>query len=131
MRVAGLAPSGRTLAPMRIDEERIGQVVVLIPGGDMDLNTLPDFEARLAALQAEGVKALLWDLERVAVLPSAAIGFLIQSVRRIKESGGYMAIACASRLVKSTLDTMGVLQIFALHETREEGVSALTTRLSE
>ena len=116
---------------MRIDEERLGQVVVLIPGGDMDLNTLPDFESRLASLQEEGVKALLWDLDRVAVLPSAAIGFLIQSVRRIKDAGGHMAIANASKLVRSTLDTMGVLAIFQLHETREDGVAALTSKLGE
>ncbi len=116
---------------MRIDEERHGDVVVLIPSGDMDLTTLPTFETRVAGLREDGVKAILWDLHGVQVLPSAAIGFLMLSVRRMKEAGGFMAIARPSRLVRSTLDTMGVLSVFSVFDDLQHGIDDLQTRLSE
>ena len=114
---------------MRIDHERHGDVAVLIPVGDMDLTTLPTFESRVNGLTEEGVKAILWDLGGVQVLPSAAIGFLMLSVRRMKESGGHMAIARPSRLVRSTLDTMGVLGVFSVFDEVGPGIADLQARL--
>ena len=110
---------------MQIDVEHEGSVVVLIPVGDMDVTTLPDFEARLAALAQEGVRAILWDLHGVGILPSTALGFLLQARRRLGDAGGHMALARANRLVRSTLGTMGVLDVFPVFETREEGLRHL------
>lgn len=107
---------------MRIDEERHGLVVVLVPGGDMDLTTLGAFEQRVDALLDEGVRALLWDLHGVKVLPSAAIGFLIQAARRLKDRKGRMAVCRAGRLARSTLATMGVLDVFPVFDSREDAL---------
>ena len=51
---------------MQINEEREGNVVVLCPVGDMDVTTLPEFEARLTALTEKGARAILWDLHGVS-----------------------------------------------------------------
>ena len=81
---------------MRIDEARSGSVVVLIPDGDMDVTALPDFEGRLEGLVAEGVRAILWDLDTVGILPSTALGFLLHARRKLAALGGHMALACAN-----------------------------------
>jgi len=115
---------------MQIDVEREGSVVVLSPVGDMDVTTLPDFESRLEALTGEGVRAILWDLRGVGILPSTALGFLLDARRRLAKVGGHMALAQANRLVRSTLGTMGVLDVFPVFETREEGMRHLESRLT-
>ena len=115
---------------MRIDEEREGDVVVLCPVGDMDVTTLPDFEARLGALTEEGVRAVLWDLRGVGILPSTALGFLLNARRRLGEVGGHMALAAPNRLVASTLGTMGVIDVFPVFESRDDALRHLQGKLS-
>lgn len=116
---------------MRIEEEREGDIVILCPKGDMDVTTLPQFETRLEALAQEGVRAVLWDLRGVGILPSTALGFLLQARRRLAEDGGHMALARANRLVHSTLETMGVLDVFPVFDERDEALEHLRNRLDE
>jgi len=115
---------------MQIDVEREGDVVVLCPVGDMDVTTLPDFEARLDTLAEEGVRAILWDLNGVGILPSTALGFLLNARRRMGSVGGHMALARANRLVSSTLGTMGVIDVFPVFESREDGLRHLEAKLA-
>ncbi len=115
---------------MQIDMEHEGPVVVLCPVGDMDVTTLPDFEARLDAVVQDGARALLWDLLGVGILPSTALGFLLHARRLLAEVGGHMAVARANRLVRSTLGTMGVLDVFPVFESREEAIRHLEAKLS-
>lgn len=114
---------------VHIDEARHGPVVVMIPDGDMDFTTLPAFETRLDALLRENVRAVLWDLGDVGILPSTALGFLLQARRKLEAVGGYMALACLGRLVRSTLETMGVIDVFPVFTTREDGVRYLQERI--
>ena len=110
---------------MEIREDREGDVVVLTPNGDMDVTTLPLFEQRLDRLLGEGVRAVLWDLAGVGILPSTSLGFLLHARRRLESVDGKMALSGANRIVRATLKTMGVLDVFPHFETRAEGVAAL------
>jgi anti-anti-sigma factor len=110
---------------MRVGVEQRGSVAVLRPSGDMDATALPLFEQKLEELIAAGVKGVLWDLADVRLLPSSAIGLLLASARRLRERGGRMAVARAGRLVRSTLRTMGILDVFPIHPDVEEGVRSL------
>ena len=114
---------------MQFCEEREGPVVVLAPNGDMDVTTLPAFETRLARLMADGVRAVLWDLGDVEMLPSTALGFLLQARRRLEAVGGCMGLARVNRIVGATLKTMGVLDVFPVFRTREDGVANLRARV--
>lgn len=110
---------------MQVREEVVGDVTVLTPHGDLDITTLPAFEARVARLLEGGARLLLWDLGEVGVLPSTAAGFLLQTARRLKDAGGRMALAGGSRHVLGTLRTMGVLDVFRTFPTRAHALKAL------
>ena len=114
---------------MDIQEDRRGNVVVLAPSGDMDTSTLPAFESRFSALLDDGVRGVLWDLSAVGILPSAGVGFFLQSGRRLRAVKGAMALARAGKLATSTLRTLGVLEVFQLYDDVESGVAALKSRL--
>jgi anti-anti-sigma factor len=113
---------------MEVTEDRHGRVVVLAPAEDMDLNALPAFESKFAAHLAGGVRAVLWDLGAVTILPSAAIGFLLHAARRLHAAGGHMGLARPSRFVRSTLNVMGVGEMFRTYDTVAEGISDLEAR---
>jgi anti-anti-sigma factor len=110
---------------MEIRVEKRGSVVVLTPSGDMDSSTLPSFENRFAALLRDGDRSMLWDLGQVGILPSSGVGFLLQAGRRLQALGGRMALARAGKLARSTLSTLGVLDVFRLYDSVGDGVAAL------
>jgi anti-anti-sigma factor len=110
---------------MKFDEERIGDVVVLTPRGDMDVTTLPAFEARVAAMLVQGARGLLWDLVHVRILPSTAVGFLLGAAKRVRAAGGRTAVARAGRLATTTLRTTGLTEILPLYAGREEALADL------
>lgn len=108
---------------IRVEHEQ--GVAILSPEGDMDITQLPVFEARVAALLAEGTRNLVWDLAEVGILPSTAAGFLLQTAQRVRAVGGRMVLAAGSPRALTTLRTMGVLALFRTYPTRAEAVAAL------
>lgn len=109
---------------MKLREEQVGNVRILAPVGDIDITTLPAFEAHVARLLAEGHVNLLWDLEGVGMLPSTAAGFLLQTARRVRAAGGRIALAGARPHVRSMLKIMGVFDLLPAYATRREALAA-------
>jgi anti-sigma B factor antagonist len=110
---------------MRVREEQVGDVTVLVPEGDLDATVLPAFEARVAELVQAGARLLVWDLAAVGMLPSTAAGFLIQARQRVRAAGGRMVLAGMSDRVAGTLRTMGVLALFRSYPDRAAAIAAL------
>lgn len=113
---------------MRILEDKVGDVTVLTPEGDMDATALPAFEARIRRLVEGGARLLVWDMASVGMLPSTAAGFLMQAGKRMRAAGGHMVLAGPSNRVLGTLRTMGVADIFRIHPDRAAAIAALSRR---
>ena len=76
---------------MQLNEETIGHTTILSPQDDLDITTLPAFEARLSRLINGGTRNLIWELSDVPFLPSTAAGFLLQTARRMRDAGGRLS----------------------------------------
>ncbi len=111
---------------MAIREAIVDGITILTPDGDMDLTEMPVFEARVQALLAAGVRDLIWELDAVGILPSTAVGFLLQTRKRVHEAGGRMALACRQPRVLATLRTMGVSSVLRTYATRADALAALS-----
>lgn len=116
---------------MSVEEAYHGDVVVLVMSGDIDAHTLPAYESRLNRLLEIGTRYVIFDMEAVGILPSTAAGFLIQTGRRLRRAGGRMALASVPRLVRGTLNTMGVADLFPTFATRDDAVAALKATAAE
>jgi len=114
-----------------LEEEYYGDVVVLVVRGDMDAVTQPAYEARLSRLLEVGTRYLIWDLHAVRILPSTAVGFLIQASQRVRAAGGRMALASVPRLVRGTLNMMGIGEIFPMFSNRADAVEAFTAAAAQ
>ena len=116
---------------MRIVEHRHGNVLILAPVGDLNLETYPTLLARLDALHPLGSPGVLVDLSEVDMLGSCAIGCLMHAALRLHSGGGHVAICCLRDHTRESMAAVGLLEleVFGIYETREAALEMLEAKL--
>ena len=74
-------------------EEREGYKV-LHPTGDLDVYTVGSLRDSIGTLLDAGATKVVVDLDGVPFMDSSGLGALMGGVRRLREAGGDLAIAC-------------------------------------
>jgi anti-sigma B factor antagonist len=67
---------------------------VLIPGGDLDVYTVGSLRDAIGQMIEEQTTRVVVDLDGVPFMDSSGLGALMGGVRRLREAGGDLAIAC-------------------------------------
>jgi anti-sigma B factor antagonist len=93
------------------------------PSGELDAYTVGEFREALGGVT--DVKALLIDLSDVPFMDSAGLGALIGGIRRTREGGGEVAVACSRQSLTRLLHTTGFDRIVPVAESVEEAAAAL------
>jgi anti-sigma B factor antagonist len=109
---------------LEIQVEQTGQFTVCRPVGELDAYTVGQFREALADLASTA--RLLIDLSSVPFMDSAGLGALIGGIRRAREAGGDVAVACSRPTLTRLLHTTGFDRIVPVTETVESAASALT-----
>lgn len=110
---------------LEIHIEQSVDYTVCRPNGELDAYTVGQFRESLAELA--GAPRLLIDLSDVPFMDSAGLGALIGGIRRTREAGGDVAVACSRPTLTRLLHTTGFDRIVPVTETVEEAASALAT----
>ena len=97
--------------------------VVLQPVGELDAYTVPSFREALAGQTR--TNRLLIDLSEVPFMDSAGLGALIGGIRRIREAGGEVAVACDRPALVRLLHTTGFDRIVVVADTVDAARGAL------
>lgn len=79
---------------------------VLCPVGELDAFTVTQFRAAIAEVASPG--QLVIDLSAVPFVDSAGLGALIGGIRRTRELGGQVAIACSRTTLHRLFRTTGI-----------------------
>ena len=77
-----------------IDIDDSGDYRVLRPQGDLDVYTVGSLRDALGKLIEEKGTRVVVDLDGVPFMDSSGLGALMGGVRRLRESGGDLAISC-------------------------------------
>ena len=93
------------------------------PVGELDAYTVNDFREALGA--TTGSTRLLIDLSHVPFMDSAGLGALIGGIRRTRESGGEVAVACGRATLTRLLHTTGFDRIVPVEDTVEGAAAVL------
>jgi anti-sigma B factor antagonist len=93
------------------------------PEGELDAYTVGTFREALSELT--DTRHLLIDLSDVPFMDSAGLGALIGGIRRTREAGGDVAVACGRPTLTRLLHTTGFDRIVAVTETVDEAAKAL------
>lgn len=94
------------------------------PVGELDAFTVSQFRQALADM-ANG-RRLLIDMSGIPFVDSAGLGALIGAIRRTRELGGDVAVACNRPTLVRLLRTTGFDRIVTVAETIEEAAAALS-----
>lgn len=104
------------------DETSDGYVICR-PVGELDAFTVSQFRQALADLASS--KRLIIDMSGIPFVDSAGLGALIGGIRRTRELGGDVAVACDRPTLVRLLRTTGFDRIVSVTETVDEAKAAL------
>lgn len=108
---------------LEIQIEQTDAYTVCRPVGELDAYTVGQFRESLGELASAG--RLLIDLSDVPFMDSAGLGALIGGIRRAREAGGDVAVACSRPTLTRLLHTTGFDRIVPVTETIDEAAAAL------
>lgn len=79
---------------IEIDVRNQGEYQVLRPEGDLDVYTVGSLRDAIGTMIDDGTPHVVVDLDGVPFMDSSGLGALMGGVRRLREAGGDLAIAC-------------------------------------
>ena len=107
--------------PLTIETERQGATTVVIPRGEIDLQTAGQLREALVAAIGDGAHVVV-DLEAVGFVDSVGLGILVSGLKRAKASGGDLELVCTGRAVLKPFEITGLDRVFTIHAAREDAL---------
>ena len=77
-----------------IEINTAGDHRVIKPTGDLDVYTVGSLRDAIGSMIEDGTTRVVVDLDQVPFMDSSGLGALMGGVRRLREAGGDLAIAC-------------------------------------
>ena len=109
-----------------IDDESIdAETHVIELGGEVDLYTAPEFKERLVQVIEDGKKQLVVDLSKATFIDSTTLGVLVGGVKRLRPSGGSLALVCTDQNITKIFEITGLDRVFPIHASREEALASV------
>jgi anti-sigma B factor antagonist len=110
-------------------EETPEGFLICRPVGELDAFTVSQFRQALAELASS--RRLVIDMSGIPFVDSAGLGALIGGIRRTRELGGDVAVACDRPTLVRLLRTTGFDRIVTVAETVDEAIAALSKDLEQ
>lgn len=108
---------------LEIQTDDRGDHALCRPVGELDAYTVSAFRDALSDLATR--PRVVIDLSDVPFMDSAGLGALIGGIRRTRENGGEVAVACSRPTLTRLLHTTGFDRIVPVTETVDEAVAAV------
>jgi anti-sigma B factor antagonist len=98
---------------------------VLRPSGDLDVYTVGSLRDALGRMIEEKKPKVVVDLDGVPFMDSSGLGALMGGVRRMREAGGDLAVACTKEQHLKLFSITGFGEGVSIAPTVEEAASGL------
>jgi len=106
------------------DEEIDEQTHVISLGGEIDLYTAPEFKERMVELIEAGKKHIVVDLSEATFIDSTTLGVLVGGVKRLRPSGGGLALVCTDQNISKIFEITGLDRVFSIQGSREDALAS-------
>ena len=110
------------------DEEIDAETQVIELGGEIDLYTAPEFKERMVALIEDGKKRIVVDLSAATFIDSTTLGVLVGGVKRLRPTGGTLALVCTDQNITKIFEITGLDRVFPIHASRDDALAAVATQ---
>jgi anti-sigma B factor antagonist len=102
-----------------------GGTHIVAAAGEIDLYAAPELKQQVVRSIEEGGTRLIIDLSETTFIDSTGVGVLVGALKRVRESGGGLALVCTNDNVLRVLEIVGLNQLFPIHESRDEATASL------
>jgi len=102
----------------------VADYTVLEVGGEVDVYTAPRLRERLIEVIDGGGRRVIVDLSRVDFLDSTGLGVLVGALKRLRAAGGTFRLVCGKESLLKIFRITALDQVFPLHPTVDEAISA-------
>ena len=92
-------------------------------GGEVDLYTAPEFKERLVQVIEDGKKQLVVDLSKATFIDSTTLGVLVGGVKRLRPTGGSLALVCTDQNISKIFEITGLDRVFPIYKSRDEALA--------
>ncbi len=110
------------------DSEVDAETHVIELGGEIDLYTAPEFKERMVELIDAGKTQIVVDLSGATFIDSTTLGVLVGGVKRLRPSGGALALVCTDQNITKIFEITGLDRVFPIHPTRDEALGSLSSQ---
>jgi len=107
-----------------IIEKNVGAVRVLHVAGSLDGHTCGDLERIINKVLASGIDRLIIELNELAYIASAGVGFLVNIQNRLKKTGGNLHLVHPKDSVREIIGVLGLESVFLIHDNLQQAVAA-------
>ena len=111
---------------MQVSETVAGDIVVVSVEGRLDSTTSAALGSRLDP-HVSGPTRLLLDLQGVEFISSAGLRVILATLKKLRASGGKLALCGVHRAVQEVLEITGLATLLPTHPTQQAGLKALGT----
>ncbi len=109
-------------------EKTADNIPVIHLKGEIDLHTCGGFRDTLRDLIDEKRNDIVIDLAAVPYLDSAALGVLVDAVRRVREFEGSIFLVATTPFVRRAFEITRLVKIFQLSDSVEDALNAIRTK---
>ena len=101
-------------------EEVAPRVCVVMPTGELDLYTCPEFERELTRVISNGAEQVVVDLSQTTFIDSTALGVLLGALESLRGRDGRLALVSADDTILRVFEVTGLHRIFEIQGSRAE-----------
>lgn len=109
-----------------IGSEWVDDVLVLKPSGRVDSNNAGSAEAMILGQVDGGAQRLVFDMSELNYISSAGLRVLLVTAKRLRQTGGRMALCQLRPNVHEVLEVSGFLSILTVCDGRQAAIGEVT-----
>ena len=106
------------------------QIPVIALKGEIDLHTCASFRDSLRDLIDHKHYNIVINLAEVPYLDSAALGVLVDAVRRVREHNGSISLVATTPFVRRAFEITRLVKIFHLYNAEEEALAGIREHIN-
>ncbi|MGI6405190.1 MAG: STAS domain-containing protein [Syntrophaceticus sp.] len=111
---------------MGLELRRMGSILIIKVCGEFDLGEADNCRRQIdERVRAEGVKELLFDLEKVTFIDSSGLGVILGRYRKAKENEGCVAISNANPRISKILELSGITRLIPVYSNTSQALKFL------
>lgn len=101
---------------------KVGEVVVFVLSGAIEIMRSLELEESLKPYLAEGAPKLVFDMGKVTHLSSSGIRVILSTLRRVTEMKGKFALCNLSLVTQKMVAAIELDQLFKIFKTQDEAI---------